>query len=127
MWRGQAIGLAHHAQRVMPNLEGYGVPHAWQGRPPHLNPWPADPSDAVDDQILQLRENLGHIAHLVAGLAFACRQETRLPGALNKYLNQLDSSGIPLEEPLAFLLQIGEALFAYYLLLWELSLKADVS
>lgn len=125
IWRGHGIGLAQHAHKVMPKLEGKDVPALWRGRAPHLNPWPADADDAMDDQSLQERENLGNIAHLLAGVAFACRQEARLPGALQHHLDQLNSSDIPLERPLAFLLQIGEALFAYYLLLWELVLKAD--
>ncbi|QDQ29085.1 hypothetical protein FNU76_23545 [Chitinimonas arctica] len=125
IWRGQGIGLAQHAHRMMPTLGERGVPLAWRGQAPHLTPWPACPDEVVDDQVLQERENLGNIAHLLAGLAFACRQEARQPGALQRHLNQLDSADIPLDKPLAFLLQIGEALFAYYLLLWELVLTAD--
>lgn len=125
IWRGQGIGLAQHAHRVMPSLGEPGVPLAWRGRAPHLIPWPTDPDDAVDDQRLQERENLENIAHLLAGLAFACRQEARQSGALQHHLNQLNGSDIPLDRPLAFLLQIGEELFAYYLLLWELVLAAN--
>lgn len=125
IWRGQGIGLAQHAHRVMPSLGERGVPLAWRGRAPHLSPWPIDSDDAVDDQILQERDNLANIAHLLAGLAFACRQEARQPGALQHHLNQLNSSDIPLDRPLAFLLQIGEVLFGYYLLLWELVQAAN--
>jgi hypothetical protein len=123
--RGQGIGLAQHAHRVIPNLDGRFIPPCCQGQAPHLTPWPVDSDEAVDDQILQQRENLNHIAHLLTGFAFACRQEARQPGALNNYLNLLNKSNIPLDGPLAFLLQIGDALFAYYLLLWEVVLKAD--
>jgi hypothetical protein len=123
--RGQGIGLAQYAHRVMLNLDGCGVLPCCQGRAPHLTTWPVDPDELVDEQILQQRENLNHIAHLLAGFAFACRQEIRQPGALKIYLNRLNKSGIPLDGPMAFLLQIGDALFAYYLLLWELALKAD--
>lgn len=125
VWRGQGIGLAQHAHRVMPNMAGHGVPPCCQGRAPHLTPWSDSTDEVVDDQILQRRENLNHIAHLLAGFAFACRQEVRQPGVLKNYLDRLNKSGIPLDGPLAFLLQIGDALFAYYLLLWELALKAD--
>jgi len=125
VWRGQGIGLAQHAHRVMPNLDGPGVPPCCQGRAPHLTPWPVDSDEVVDEQILLHRDHLNHIAHLLAGFAFVCRQEVRQPGALKNYLNRLNKFGIPLDGPLAFLLQIGEALFAYYLLLWELALKAD--
>ena len=125
IWRGQGIGLAQHAHRVMPILDGWGVPQAWHGKSPHINAWPADPDAVEDDDVLQQRENLDHIAHLLAGLALACRREVRVSGVLELYLNQLNQAGIPLGGPLAFLLQIGDALFAYYLLLWELVLKAD--
>jgi len=125
VWCRQGIGLAQHAHRVMPNLDGRGVPPYCQTRAPHLTPWLVDLDEGVDEQMLQQREDLDHIAHLLSGFAFACRQEVRQPGALKNYLNQLNKSGIPLDGPLAFLLQIGDALFAYYLLLWELALKAD--
>lgn len=37
----------------------------------------------------------------------------------------LKTSEIPVAPCLTYLLQIGEAMFAYYLLLWELVQKAD--
>ncbi|WP_295623685.1 hypothetical protein [uncultured Nitrosomonas sp.] len=125
VWRGQGIGLAQHAHRVIPSLDGRFIPPCCQGQAPHLTPWPVNLDEAVDDQILQQRENLNHIAHLLASFAFACRQEVRQSGELSNYLNLLNKSNIPLDGPLAFLLQIGNALFAYYLLLWEVVLKAD--
>ncbi|MDP2829900.1 MAG: hypothetical protein Q8O37_15010 [Sulfuricellaceae bacterium] len=124
IWRGQGIGLAQYAHRAMPTLEGAGVPQAWRGKSPHINAWPSNADALVEDHLLQQRENLNHIAHVLAGLALACRREARVPGALKTYLDQLNQAGIPLDRPLAFLLQIGDALFAYYLLLWELVLKA---
>ncbi len=124
IWLGQGIGLAQHACKVMPTLDGYGIPAAWHERSPHLDAWPAK-FDAAEDDVIQQRENLDHIAHLLAGLALACRREARTPGALDRYLNQLNQAAFPVAGPLSFLLQIGEALFAYYLLLWEFVLKAD--
>ena len=124
-WRGQGIGFAQHAHRVMPTLDGWGVPQAWHGKSPHINAWPANPDAVEEDDVLQQRENLDHIAHLLAGLALACRREARVPGSLELYMNQLNQTGISLSGPLAFLLQIGDPLFAYYLLLWEFVLKAD--
>ncbi len=124
IWRGQGIGLAQYAYRVMPTLNGWGA-QAWSGKSPNLDAWSAN-SDAVEsDDVLQQRENLNHIAHLLAGLALACRLKARVPDALELYLSQLSQAGIPLGGPLAFLLQIGDALFAYYLVLWEFVLKAD--
>jgi hypothetical protein len=124
LWRGQGIGLAQYVQRVMPTLDGWGIPTAWHGKSPHINAWSAN-TYAVEDDILQQRENLEHIAHLLAGLALACRQDVRVPGVLERYMENLNLSGIPLNGPLAFLMQIGEALFAYYLMMWELVLKTD--
>ena len=125
VWRGQGIGLAQYAHRVMPVLDGWGIPAAWHGRSPHIDAWPTNHDVIEDDELLQQRENLDHIAHLLAGLALACRRETRSLGALVRYLDQIKQSGIPVNGPLAYLMQIGDALFAYYLLLWELVLKAD--
>lgn len=124
-WRGQGIGLAQYTHRVMPTLDGWGIPSAWHGQSPHIDAWPASPDAVEDDDVLQRRENLDHIAHLLAGLALACRREARVPGVLDRHMNLLNQAGIPLGGPLAFLVQIGDALFAYYLLLWELVLKAD--
>lgn len=125
IWRGQGIGLAQHACKVMPTLDGWGIPAAWHGRSPHLDAWHADPDAVEEEEVLQQRENLDHIAHLLAGLALACRREARLPGALDRYLSQLNQATFSVAGPLAFLLKIGEALFAYYLLLWEFVLITD--
>jgi len=125
MWRGQGIGLAQYAHRVMPVLDGWGIPATWHGRSPHIDAWPADPDAVEDDEVLQQRENLDHIVHLLAGLALACRREPRSPGTLVRYLDQIKQSGIPVNGPLAYLMQIGDTVFAYYLLLWEFVLKAD--
>lgn len=123
--RGQGIGLAQCAHRTAPILDGTGVPQAWRGKPPHINAWPSNADALVEDHLAQQRENLDHIAHVLAGLALACRREARIPGMLKNYLDQTRQDDIQLDGPLAFLLQIGDALFAYYLLLWELVLKAD--
>lgn len=123
--RGQGIGLAQHVHRAMPVLHGERVPTAWRGKSPHIDAWATNPDAIVEDHVLQRRENLNHIAHLLAGLALACRREARIPGALESYLNQLHQAGIPLGAPLTFLCQIGEALFAYYLLLWQVVLKTE--
>jgi hypothetical protein len=124
LWRGQGIGLAQYAQRVMPTLDGWGIPPAWHGKSPHINAWTSDPA-AIEEEVLQQQMNLEHIAHLLAGLALACRRDARVPGVLERHMGQLNLSGIPLNGPLAFLMQVGEALFAYYLLMWELVLTAD--
>jgi hypothetical protein len=70
VWRGQGIGLAQHACKVMPKLDGWGIPPAWHGQSPHINAWTANPDAVEDDAVLQQRENLDHIiAHLLASLA----------------------------------------------------------
>jgi hypothetical protein len=37
----------------------------------------------------------------------------------------LNASELPVEACIAYLLQVGEAFFAYYLLLWEVALKGE--
>jgi hypothetical protein len=124
--RGFALKLAKYAKRVQPVLDGVHTPKGLLGLAPHIEPWLITNSDEfISDDDSQLRENLSNLAHLLALLAFSCRLEVRMPGYLASFVAQLALSGIPMNGPLAFLLQIGEGTFAYYLLLWELALKAD--
>lgn len=124
--RGFALKLAKYAKRVQPVLDGVHTPKGLLRQAPHIEPWLITNSDEfISDDDSQLRENLSNLAHLLALLAFSCRLEVRMPGYLASFVAQLALSDIPMNGPLAFLLQIGEGTFAYYLLLWELALKAD--
>lgn len=122
--RGQALGMCIRFHRDRPTLDVPGTPGHYCAYSPHIMPWAYPTDDGLDDSILQRYENLSHLAHFVAWLAYACRLETRVPGTLSKFISDLPDQA-HVESSLTYATQIGESLFAYYLLLWELALKAD--
>ena len=101
-----------------------GTPPKLQGKSPLVNPWP-NADDAVDEEIALTRQHLDGMAHLLASLAWACRLDARRPGTLEVWLTRVNQMGILLQGPLSYLLQVGEAIFSFYLVLWELVLMAD--
>lgn len=122
--RGQAIGLCQQVCRKLPKLQSTGTPPKLQGKSPLVNPWPSA-DDAVDEEVALTCEHLDGMAHLLASLAWVCRLDARQPGTLKAWLTRLNQTDIPLQGPLSYLLQVGEAIFSFYLLLWELVLMAD--
>ena len=122
--RGQAIGLCQHACRRLPTLERTGTPAKLQGKSPLVNPW-RNAGEAVDEEVALTREHLDGMAHLLASLAWVCRLDGRQPGTLKAWLTRLNQMNISLQGPLSYLLQVGEAIFSFYLVLWELVLMAD--
>ncbi len=81
--------------------------------------------EAVDEEVALTCEHLDGMAHLLASLAWVCRLDARQPGSLKAWLTRLNQMNIPLQGPLSYLLQVGEAIFSFYLVLWELVLMAD--
>ena len=124
--RGHALNLAQNARHMWPVLEEGNTPKGLIGQAPHIEPWiNTNMDEFISDEDSQLRENLSNIAHLLAFLAFSCRMDVRMPGHLDRCICQFELSSISINGPLGFLLQIGEGMFSYYLLLWELALKSD--
>ena len=78
--------------------------------------------EAVDEEVALTREHLDGITHLLASLARACRLGDRRAGTLEVWLTRVKQMGIPLQGPLSYLLQVGEAIFSFCLVLWELVL-----
>lgn len=86
------------------------------------------PHDDQLDESEQLKwENMEHIALAVAWLAWFCRLEQRQPGVLSGFHSQLGHLRKQVEVPggtiadcIAYYLQVAPAMFAFYLLLWEL-------
>ena len=116
--RGQAMGLCRHVSQRIPSIPpGFGN---LGGLPTVVAPWPRKDDESLPDELLQRNQNLDQIEHLLSLLAFHCRAGARKRDALQPFLNVLHGSSSPVESSLAYLLQIGDALFAYYLLLWEL-------
>lgn len=123
--RGQALGMCKLFRRLHPRLDVMGTPGHFCAYSPHLMPWPYPIADELGIDDAQRYENLVDLAHFVAWLAFVCRMEVREPGALNEFLRSFqEQQGA--KASLTYVLQIGESLFAFYLLLWELALKAEI-
>ncbi|AXW64659.1 hypothetical protein CJO94_24130 (plasmid) [Ralstonia solanacearum] len=117
--RGQAIGLCRFAKQKVPVFpRNYHSRVA--GSSPIVTPWQTDEDESLPEEVAQRGQNLEQIAHLISLLAFHCRLEARNVGELARFIGVLHGGGIPVEPSLTYILQIGEAMFAYYLLLWEL-------
>jgi hypothetical protein len=122
--RGQAIWYCQQVRRRLPRLDGTGTPPKLQGKSPPVSPWQSA-DDGVDEEATLTRQHLDSMAHLLASLAWACRLGARRPGTLEAWLTCVNQDDIPLQGPLSYLLQVGEAIFSFYLLLWDLILMAD--
>lgn len=116
--------MCQQFRRLHPTLDARGTPAHFCVYSPHLMPWPYPDDDELSVDDAQRYENLLNLAHLIAWLAFVCRMEVRMPGVLKDFLTSLEVQQQP-KASLIYVLQIGEGLFAYYLLLWELVLKAE--
>ncbi|QQX85261.1 hypothetical protein JJQ59_04775 [Cupriavidus necator] len=122
--RGQAIGLCRFLIQKFPSFR-QDYPRRLAGKAPHIIPWPDKDDDEVHADVAQKRQNLQQIAHLLSLLAFHCRLGARNATRLEDFITLLGSSTIPVELCLTYLLQVGEAVFAYYFLLWEFVQKAE--
>ncbi|MCA8197869.1 tudor domain-containing protein [Burkholderia vietnamiensis] len=122
--KGQAMGLCRFVKHKFP-----AFPHNFHkclaGRSPIVAPWPMDDVEGIPEEVAQRGDNLEQITHLLSLLAFHCRLDARSDGRLATFMEVIGSAGIPVEPCLTYLLQIGEAVFAYYLLLWELVQKTE--
>jgi hypothetical protein len=120
--RGRAINLSRLLQMHMPRLND-DCCTPMQHQCPVVTPW----ANAVelDDQAAQRQENLAQIEHLLSCLAFFCRADARMPGKLDYFLRRVEQPGSEVRDALAYLLQIGDALFGYYLVLWTLVMRAE--
>lgn len=122
--RGQALNLCRFLKQKMPNFNDDSSSRL-KGKCPRLNPWPTADSDTIDELAAQRNENLEMFAHGISLFAYHCRLDARSPGKLQIFIDKLSSSGMPVEKCLAYLLQTGEAVFAYYLLCWEFVMRAE--
>lgn len=122
--RGQAIGLCRFFRKRFPSFnEDYH--RRLVGKSPHIDPWPLPEEESVPPETAQRRENLAEFSHLLSAFAYHCRLGARQPARFDEFMGLLKTSEIPVAPCLTYLLQIGEAMFAYYLLLWELVQKED--
>lgn len=124
--RGQAL-------RLLKELRNYRVDDFVSGMPVH---WVSENATQdlgllnteVDNKSQQEVENLVLIISGLSLIAHICRWESRSPGSLEKFklkAKQLISlNAEQLDLTLGYLLFIGEDVFSFYLLLWELAIKA---
>ena len=89
--------------------------------------------DSVDESEQQRQESLVRIANACGWLAWHCRLEARRAGQLSKLLVNLNLLRRRIEVPgngvndcIAYYLHVAPAMFAYYLLLWELVLTVEL-
>ena len=83
--------------------------------------------DQLDDGEQLKWEQMEHIALASAWLAWFCRLEHRQPGVLSGFHSllgnlrkQVEVPGGTIADCIAYYLQVAPAMFAFYLLLWEL-------
>ena len=122
--RGQAIGLCLHVRKVMPTLDVVLLKRL-RGARPHLDPWSKPEDDSISSDQAQQNENLANIEHFLSLLALHCRANAMGSGPLTSFMSKLKPADLPVDACIAYLLQVGDALFAYYLLLWEVVLKGE--
>ncbi len=123
--RGQTLRLCQEFQRRHPTLDVRGAPGHFCACAPHLTPWPYPNDEEVSADDAQRFENLAAMAHLIAWMAYVCRMEVREPGVLDEFLSAFPDESAT-QAALTYLLQLGEGLLGFYLLLWELALKAEL-
>ncbi|OQK17982.1 hypothetical protein AU255_09030 [Methyloprofundus sedimenti] len=89
-----------------------------------------DDIDLLSDEAAQQRENYLAMIQFLAVFAQVCRHEVRSPGVLKLFINELSAqvaNGLnELQGVLGYLLFVGEDIFAFYLLLWEIVFQADM-
>ena len=85
-------------------------------------------TELISDEEAQKRENLISTIRFLSLFAQICRSESRCEGSLVKFfaaIKQLNFTDNTARKILSYLLYIGEDIFSFYLLLWELAFTAD--
>lgn len=89
----------------------------------------SDEVDLFTDEEAQLRENYLDMIHFLSIFAQVCRHDARTPGVLKLFIDELggqvENGANELHGVLGYLLFIGEDIFAFYLLLWEIVFQVD--
>lgn len=132
MIRGKALSLVREISSGFWCSNGNIADNADTGASMDLGLWEDEnePREHSEEAVTR-REHYQGIIRFLSLFARECRKECRHPGSIDALLNALEK--IPgltpgeCRESLAFLLYVGEDIFAFYLLLWELILTADHS
>jgi hypothetical protein len=123
--RGQAIGLCNGVRLRLPKLDAACGWQSLHGQRLQVVPWWWTPLDDGNDSQAQHRDNLETLCHTLSWLAFICRADVHKRGMLVDFLDMAGrGSGLP-NGALSFLLQVGESMFLFYLVLWEMVLLSE--
>jgi hypothetical protein len=129
--KAAAIALARQWRREQPAFDS-SAPVGLRGENLVLDLRQADGHELDDEEELK-REHLGHIANACAWLAWHFRLEARSPGALAKLhaklgslRRQVEVQGPVVSDCVGYYLHVAPAMFAFYLLLWELVLTIEL-
>ncbi|RYE51285.1 MAG: hypothetical protein EOP21_01765 [Hyphomicrobiales bacterium] len=131
MRKAAALALARQWRREQPAFDST-VPAGLRGERLVLDLSQMS-GDELDDEEELKREHLCHIANACAWLAWYFRLEVRNPGALAKLHTRLGSlrrqvevQGPVVSDCVGYYLHVAPAMFAFYLLLWELVLTIEL-
>ncbi|MBS0437054.1 MAG: hypothetical protein JSR75_19580 [Proteobacteria bacterium] len=129
--KAAAIAMARQWRREQPAFDS-SAPAGLRGENLVLDLRQADGHEVDDEEELK-REHLGHIANACAWLAWHFRLEARSPGALAKLhaklaslRRQVEVQGPVVSDCVGYYLHVAPAMFAFYLLLWELVLTIEL-
>ena len=119
-------------RRYRPKSHNNSAPAGLRGENLVLDLRQTDGRELDDEEELK-REQLGHIANACAWLAWHFRLEARNPGALARLHTKLGSlrrqvevQGPVVSDCVGYYLHVAPAMFAFYLLLWELVLTIEL-
>lgn len=125
-----ALSMSRSLLQKLPRFDNK-APLGVQGQPLVIRPNKLD--EFIDEAEAQKQENLNQIANACAWLAWACRLNVRKPTALVELTEQMETfrRAIPIQghgvpDCFAYYIHVAPAMFAYYLLLWELVLTTEL-
>lgn len=85
--------------------------------------------EGINDELATERDHQLKIIRFLSLFGQTCRVDARHPGVVESFYstmkNEYNYSNKELSKTLGYLLSVGEDLFAFYLLLWELVFSAD--
>lgn len=120
--RGQALWMGREAMRRLSRLS-----LSDRRFDPVIDPWPAEMDESTPDFMAQKVSMLRSLEHFISVLSWHCRLESRQPGALQQFLRTVAPDDVDATSPLGFILHVGDALLGFYLLLWEIVMRADLN
>ncbi|NLB11473.1 hypothetical protein GX831_03415 [bacterium] len=119
--RGNAIYLSRFLKQCYTSFNNGHL----NGQSFRIEPSPKPFDENTPPEFAQRQENLRLLEHCLSVLAYYYRLAARQPERFEEFMTLLEKTEVPIVPSLTYLLQVGDALFAYYFLLWEFVLKED--